>query len=178
MARFVALLRGVNVGKGRRVPMADWRKALEALGCSNVRTLLNSGNAVFDGPPRATPASLATRIHDALAEALQVEVPVIVKSAADVSAAVAENTLAREATDPTRLLIAFTAGAADLAALSVLAPLAAPPERFVLGRHAAYLWCPQGILQSRAAEALLGKPGRAATCRNAATVARIVDSLA
>ena len=47
MPAFLALLRGVNVGKAKRVPMAELRRVLEDLGCTNVATLLNSGNAVF-----------------------------------------------------------------------------------------------------------------------------------
>jgi uncharacterized protein (DUF1697 family) len=45
MPRFVALLRGVNVGKAKRVPMAQLRAWLAELGYSGVATLLNSGNA-------------------------------------------------------------------------------------------------------------------------------------
>ena len=52
-----------------------------------------------------------------------------------------------------------------------------PPEKFLLGRHAAYLWCPNGILESRAAEALLGRAGRAATSRNWSTVGKIAALL-
>jgi uncharacterized protein (DUF1697 family) len=46
---FVALLRGVNVGKGKRVPMGELRALLCALGYTGVSTLLNSGNAVLTG---------------------------------------------------------------------------------------------------------------------------------
>jgi uncharacterized protein (DUF1697 family) len=74
---------------------------------------------------------------------------------------------------PSRLLVAFTASAGDLCSLATLEPLTRPPEKFLLGQHAAYLWCPNGILESRAAEALLGKAGRVATSRNWATVGRI-----
>ena len=48
MKRHIALLRGINVGKAKRVPMADLRALMQGLGHANVRTLLNSGNAVFD----------------------------------------------------------------------------------------------------------------------------------
>ena len=51
--RYVALLRGINVGKAKRVAMADLRAALESLGYTDVATLLNSGNAVFTAPPAA-----------------------------------------------------------------------------------------------------------------------------
>ena len=55
MPTFVALLRGVNVGKAKRVPMAELRALLSGLGYTGVATLLNSGNAVFHAP-RGTPA--------------------------------------------------------------------------------------------------------------------------
>lgn len=172
MPRFVALLRGVNVGKGKRVPMAEWRGLLEAQGYREVETLLNSGNAVFESPGRST------RVHGeairlALQKSLGLEVPVIVKSATDLAAIQEENTLAREAPDPSRLLVAFSAESTDLQGLAGLAALVVPPERFLLGRQAAYLWCPAGILESQAAKSLLGKVGRAATTRNWATVTKI-----
>ena len=47
MPVYVALLRGVNVGKAKRVPMADLRIVLAGLACTGVATLLNSGNAAF-----------------------------------------------------------------------------------------------------------------------------------
>ena len=65
MTRCVVLLRGVNVGRANRIAMADFRAALEQLGCSDVATYVQSGNAVveWDG----TPAALETAVHDALA---------------------------------------------------------------------------------------------------------------
>lgn len=172
MPRFVALLRGVNVGKSKRVPMAKLRELLTAQGYGDVQTLLNSGNAIFESANRSATAN-ANRIREAIAESLHVDVPVIVKSSKEIAAIQLENKLATVATDPSRLLTAFTASAAGLKALALLAPLISPPERFLLGKHAVYLWCPNGILQSRAAEALLGKVGRAATTRNWATVTKI-----
>ncbi len=52
-ARFVALVRGINVGTAKRVAMADLRALVEALGYRNAATLLNSGNVVFEGPAGA-----------------------------------------------------------------------------------------------------------------------------
>jgi len=176
MPRYVALLRGVNVGRANRVPMADWRALLEALGCKGVRTLLNSGNAVFDSPARSADG-VADAIRSALAGKLAVDVPVIVKSEKDLVAIVRGNELAAPATDPSRLLVAFTRDAKSLAGLAALAPLVKAPERFHLGERAAYLFCADGILASKAAVALLGKAGREATTRNWATVLKIRDLL-
>ena len=47
MPRYVALFRGINVGKANRIAMADFRELLTSLGYTDVKTLLNSGNAVF-----------------------------------------------------------------------------------------------------------------------------------
>ena len=174
--RFVVLLRGVNVGGARRVPMADFRALLEGLGYSGVRTLLNSGNAVFGSTARSTSAH-AARIRKALADGLGVEVPVVVKSAAEMAAIVAANTLADTATDASRLLVAFAGEAAALQALGAVAPLLRETDRWQLGEHAAYLWCPDGILHSPAAAALLGRTGAAVTTRNWATVGKLMALL-
>ena len=75
------------------------------------------------------------------------------------------------------VVVAFTAGPGALAGLAPLAALVAPPERFLLGRHAAYLGCSNGILACKAADALLGRPGRTATTRNAATLGKLLALL-
>jgi uncharacterized protein (DUF1697 family) len=170
-ATYVALLRGVNVGGSNRVPMATWREQLLGLGCADVSTLLASGNAVFRCAG-GTPAQLAAAIAAALAESLDLDVPVIVKTAAELAAVAAENPFAA-APDPSRLLVAFAPDAAALASLAAIASRVAPTEQFLLGRHAAYLHCPDGILKSRAGEALLGRAGRAVTTRNWATVTKL-----
>lgn len=173
MPRYVVLLRGVNVGKAKRVPMAAFRQLLEAQGFTAVHTVLNSGNAVGAHSGRSAD-SLATRVHAAVQEALGLDVPVLVKSAAEFNAAVAENPLAAlpEAQQP-QLLLAFAQSSAALQPLQAVAPLVQPPETLHIGRHAAYLHCAAGILQSQAALALLGKVGRGVTTRNWATVLKI-----
>jgi uncharacterized protein (DUF1697 family) len=172
MPTFVALLRGVNVGKAKRVPMAELRALLGELGYSGVATLLNSGNAVFRAA-RGAPAGHATRIAAAIVERLGVEVPVIVLAAATLDTVVAGNALGPAADDPSRLLVAFVQDPASLADVAAIAPLVVPPERFLVGQQAAYLDCASGILESKAGAALLGKAGRAATTRNWATVMKL-----
>ena len=173
MTTFVALLRGVNVGKAKRVPMTEFRKLLVALGHTDVATLLNSGNAVFRSRA-GTPARLASGIAEAIARKLKVEVPVIVKSAKELAAIVAENPVNVGPAEHSRFLVAFTQEPAALGDLAAIEPLTKPPERFVIGKHAAYLYCPDGILKSKAGEALLGKAGRRATTRNLATTLKLL----
>lgn len=172
MPRFVALLRGVNVGKANRVPMADWRELLAQLGYTQVATLLNSGNATFSAA-RGTAASHASAIARLLAERLQVKVPVVVKSARDLARVVADNPFVVAAAEHPRLLVALAQDTDALAALAAIGALVVPPERFFVGRAAAYLYCTRGLLDSKAASALLGKRGRAVTTRNWATVLKL-----
>lgn len=172
MPRFVALLRGVNVGKTKRVPMAELRAMLGELGYANVATLLNSGNAVFDATA-GTPVAHAAAIAAAIQARLGIEVPVIVKSARELASIVAQCPIAAPEGSHSRFLVAFVQDGKAVATLAAVEPLLAPEEQFALGAHAAYLLCANGILESKAGEALLGKAGRHATTRNWATVRKL-----
>lgn len=176
MPVFVALLKGVNVGQAKRIPMAAFRALLASLGYLDVRTLLNSGNAIFRGAD-VPQARHAAAIHDALVATLGLDVQVVVKSSRDWHAIVRENTLAADSDDPSRLLVVF---AQSHAAIDALRPLerGTPPERFVVGRHAAYLRCPDGVLSGQVGSALLGKAGRDVTTRNWTTVGKLTALLA
>lgn len=172
MARFVALLRGINVGKAKRVAMADLRALLESLGYTGVRTLLNSGNAVFDGGAGST-VKLGQHIRSAMVTSLGVDALVIVKTAKEIAGVMAGNPLAAIATDPSRLLVALTTDAKTLAAVQKLASADWGAEKVHIGAHAAYLWCANGILESKAAVALLKGLEDSGTTRNWATLEKI-----
>ena len=172
MKRHIALLRGINVGKAKRVAMADLRGLMEDHGFTNVRTLLNSGNAVFDAEA-GTAAAHAKRLRAAIGESLGVDCEVIVKTAADLAGAIAEHPLRHHANDDARLLVMFTQ---DVAVLAVLKPLEATdwaPEAFAAGQHAAWLWCADGIIESRLAKAVGKLLKERGTARNWATVVKL-----
>ena len=78
--RYVALLRGINVGTAKRVAMTEFRALVEKLGYSEVRTLLNSGNVVFSAA-KAEPRKAALRIQAALEGKLGISARVTVISA-------------------------------------------------------------------------------------------------
>ena len=176
MKRHIALLRGINVGKAKRVPMADLRALIEALGYANVRTLLNSGNAVFDAKA-GTPAAHARRLRAAILERTGVDCEVIVKTAADLAAAIAEHPLRRHADDDARMLVIFAQEASALALLKPLEDGDWAPEAFAVGRHAAWLWCANGIIESRIGKAVGKLLVQRGTARNWATVVKL-DALA
>jgi uncharacterized protein (DUF1697 family) len=172
MPKFVALLRGINVGKAKRVPMAELRALLAELGYTDIATLLNSGNAVFRAP-KGTQAKHAENIGAAILGKLKIEVPVIVKSAKELLAIVGENQLAEQASNHSHLLVVFAQNNATLSGLGAVESLVVLPEQFLVGKNAAYLHCATGIMESKAGEALLGKAGKLVTTRNWATVLKL-----
>ena len=134
-----------------------------------------ASNAVFVAE-RGTPTRMSEDIATALTRTMKLEVPVVVKSAEQWADVVAGNEVAKVVTDPSRLLVAIAQDSRSLNKLAALKPLAAPQEQFVLGKYAAYLHCPDGILKSRAGKALLAgldRIGSAVTTRNWATVLKL-----
>jgi uncharacterized protein (DUF1697 family) len=170
--RFVALFRGINVGKAKRMAMGDLRTIFEALGYARVQTLLNSGNVVFDGG-RQSPATHAARIRAAVVEQLGVDALVIVKSARELGSAVAGNELLGECSDASRLLVVFAVDPAALATLQTLAEQDWGADSLKVGPHAAYLWCGNGVLESRLAVRMLRELTNTGTTRNWATVEKL-----
>ncbi len=170
--RRVALLRGINVGRAKRVTMGDLRALVEGLGYSDVRTLLNSGNVVFTAP-RAVRGDVAGRIEEAIATRLGVPARVIVLTAADLAAVVKDNPLGEAASDPSRLLVTILNKRADRARLQELAQQDWTPEILAIGESAAYVWCAEGILAGRLFGAVDRALGDTATSRNWATIKKL-----
>ena len=171
--RLVALLRGVNVGHANRVAMADLRALLTDLGYFDVRTLLNSGNAVFSTIGEAGSAYAAERVREVLAERLALRVAVVAVSAPELAVAIAQNPLADIAGDPARLLVAFLPDPADRFLLTAMTERDWAPEAFAVGERVAYLWCPEGVAKSPLSHALGQALGDRVTARNWTTVLKL-----
>lgn len=171
-SRQVALLRGINVGRAKRVAMADLRTLVEELGYSDVRTVLNSGNIVFTAP-RASPDDAAVRMEKAITTRLGISARVMVFTASEVCEAVRCNPLLEVADDPSRLLVAVLANPADRRVLEPLVEQDWTPESLALGPRVAYLWCPEGILASRLPEAVGRVLKDGVTTRNWTTMKKL-----
>lgn len=174
--RFVALLRGINVGRAKRVAMADLKGAVEALGYTAVRTLLNSGNVVFTRPG-ALKGDPAARIEAAVLMKLGVSSRVTVLDAGELEAIIRGNPLAGRCDDPSRLLVTVLADAEVRKPLVPLTRERWGEDALALGSRVAYLWCPGGMLQSPLAERVMKLTGDGATSRNWATMQKLHAAL-
>lgn len=191
MTTYILLLRGINVGKANRLAMATLKAVLENLGALQVRTLLNSGNAIFALPPDVAGTTtsddaacelIADQIAAALLRDTGLDLHCIVKTAADLRAIAAgldTATLAGQtAPDPSRLLIGFSRNSQTLTQFEAAASvLPATRSKLQISNTALHLYCTDGINQCPMADLLVSKKWRAITCRNLTTLQKIIALL-
>ncbi len=170
--RYVVLLRGINVGAARRIPMARLRDVLTALGHDAVRTHLASGNVLLESP--LPEAALGAAVTDAIAGEFGFDVPVVVRTGPELADVVAADPFRSRVTDPSRYSVTFLPEAPDPDRVADLPP-PEEGEYLVRGREL-YLWLPAGMAQAPMAkwkwDRLLGVAG---TNRNWNTVATLAD---
>jgi uncharacterized protein (DUF1697 family) len=178
MARvYAALLRGINVGGHRKVPMADLRALLTKLGHGDVRTYLQSGNAVFTSAAGDEEA-LAAQLEQAIAEHFGFTVDVLVRDHAYLKSVADACPFPAAMLAGSQLHVTYFSapvGASSLASLNAAIFL---PEEFRLGDRVLYLYAPDGIGRSKLAEALTKSTSATdviATTRNWNTVAKLVE---
>jgi len=172
MTQCIGLLRGINVGRAKRVPMAELRKLVETLGYSGVRTLLNSGNVVFEAG-RPSVSKIAASIEAAIQARFQFPVPVVVVTSAELKTIIAENPLLHSARDPSKQLVAFAANSSPLLEAKALLAQSWSPDELAVGSKAAYLWCANGIIESKLMQVFSRVTRDATTTRNWATVLKL-----
>jgi uncharacterized protein (DUF1697 family) len=171
MTQYIALLRGINVGKAKRIAMADLRALLQDLGGADVRTLLNSGNAVFRSESSA--GDLSAQVESEIVRRFNFSVRVVILSAADLDAIIAADPLLDAAPDPSKHMLAFPAEPAALEKARPLLGTDWTPDRLAVGSQAAYLWCAAGVIESRLLQAFSRATGEGFTARNWATALKL-----
>jgi uncharacterized protein (DUF1697 family) len=169
----IALLRGVNLGGHRAVAMADLRELATALGFSEVRTLLNSGNLVFDAGAH-TSAQLEALLEGEAEQRLGLRTDFHVRSAGEWRAIIAKNPFPAEAKrDPARLIMFCLKTAPGAKAFTALQAAIKGPERVLgVGRHA-YIYYPDGQGRSTLTIGIIDKALNRGTGRNWNTVLKL-----
>ncbi|MBX3271459.1 MAG: DUF1697 domain-containing protein [Sandaracinaceae bacterium] len=171
----VVLLRAVNVGGTAKLPMAELRRLLEGVGCADVRTYVQSGNAVVRAPARVA-ASLPARLGDAIEGALGFRPAVIVRSAEAWREVAAAHPFDGEGVEPKLLNVAFLAEAP--AAGRALDPARSPGDRALVRGREVYLYYPHGSGRSKLDNGYLERAlGTASTMRNWRTVGALAALL-
>ncbi|MEU2280805.1 DUF1697 domain-containing protein [Streptomyces sp. NPDC013178] len=174
---YAALLRGINVGGARKVPMAALRALLEGLGHGDVRTYLQSGQAVFSRD-HGDEDSLAGEITRAIEKQFGFPVDVIVRDHAYLKAVADACPFPAADLEAKQLHVTYFSTAVDPDRFAGIDRAAHLPEEFRLGDRALYLYAPDGLGRSKLAEQL-SRPrvnkGLIATTRNWNTVVKLVE---
>ncbi|GAA1902226.1 DUF1697 domain-containing protein [Streptantibioticus ferralitis] len=177
----MALLRGINLGSRNRLAMRTLRELIAAMGGKDVKTLLQSGNAVFEHV-EADPARLAGELESRIAEETGLTVPCVIRTGADIQRVVERNPFAKELSgaiagvpvDPARLVVTFLSGPLDASKLSEPDPERYAPDQFRQGESELYVHCPNGISDSRLVRDLTtARLGVTGTARNWNTVTKL-----
>jgi uncharacterized protein (DUF1697 family) len=168
------MLRGINLGPNRRVPMAELRALLGDAGYEDVQTYVQSGNIVL-----SSTASVADLEHEAqrlISDRFGFDVPVVGRTRRQLAAVVKRNPFGDVAQDPKRYQVSFLSAKLDAETLATLKAAVVEPERFEAQGRELYAWHPDGVARSKLWNALAGKGlGVTATARNWTTVTTLLE---
>lgn len=171
MNTYIALFRGINVGGKNSLKMKDLVNLLEELGAHNVKTYIQSGNAVFQTSKE--PSQLSEQIRLAIQQRFGFAPHVLVLEKAEFEKAVAENPFPEAESNPSFLHLGFLANTPEHPNLEALKKLKSESEQYHLIEKVFYLYAPEGVGRSKLAassEKLLGVP---MTDRNWKTISKI-----
>lgn len=177
MAKWVALLRGINVGGGNRLPMAELRALCDALGWTKVETYIGSGNIVFEAA--AEPAALEAALEAAIGRASGLRIPVIARSAMQWRVYAPSNPFPDAAElEPNRLMLMLAKQPLLAGAAAALAERARDGERIEQTADALWVHYPAGAGTSRLSPAWFDRlAGSPVTARNYRTVLKLQEML-
>lgn len=175
MSRFIVLLRGINVGSNRSVPMADLKKLLGQLGFSNITTYIQSGNVLLES--HLSEAAIAKKMQSALLKRFGFEVKVFVISPARLSAVIEANPfIARHAAQSGRLYFTLLEKKPQAELAAKLNALDGKGDELAIVGDVVYLFCPNGYGRSVYSNTVVEKTLQmAATTRNLATMKKMEE---
>jgi len=176
MMTYIAMLRGINVGRGKMVKMERLRTLFAGLGFGEVKTYVQSGNVVFQAE-RKSSAELTRTIEAKIQRDFGFIVPVLIKTSKELAQIVRANPLLRvKGIDVSKLHVTFLSDAPPKTATKVLEDLATTRERFRILNREIYLYCPDGYGNSKLTNNTIEKKfSLVATTRNWRTVSALLE---
>jgi uncharacterized protein (DUF1697 family) len=173
--RYVALLRGVNVGGKNLLPMKDLAGIFAEAGCKDVRTYIQSGNVIFSAPASAL-KGLPGLITDRIAKRFGYRVPVILRTAQQLARTLSDNPFLRAGEAEKTLHVYFLADLPDARAVGDLDIDRSPPDSFRVSDREIYLHVPNGMGRTKLTNAYFdSKLSTTSTARNWATVLKLFE---
>lgn len=174
---FIALLRGINVGGHKPVPMGELRALCAQLGLTDVQSYIQSGNLLFGSGQPATAASIESALEGAIAERFGFPVDVLVRDASAWPALVAGNPLRTESEkQPSLVMLALAKRRPDPGAVTALRGRAQAGERIEAAGEAIWIHFAGGAGRSKLSPGLIDRlVGSPVTTRNWRTVLKLAE---
>lgn len=173
MTAFAALLRGINVGGKNMIPMTELKTSFSTLGLEDVVSYLQSGNVVFRSSGKAV--DLAKQLERQISRDFGLEVPVILRTGAELSRIAERNPFLGDESQLSKLFVVFLDRRPAANAVRELDPDRSPPDRFDSRGRELYLHTPNGAGRSKlTTDYFERRLGARATARNWNTVLQLV----
>ncbi|HTQ28632.1 MAG TPA: DUF1697 domain-containing protein [Puia sp.] len=176
MQTYISMLRGINLGS-KQVPMTSLKELYEGLRFKEVITYIQSGNVIFRATGRENSTDLCAGIEKAIHKKYHFEVPVIIRTRAEMKAAIAANPfLHKKGINPEKLHVTFLAEEPGQTQVAHLCAVNHAPDEFVLSGKEIYLHCPNGYGISKLSNNFFeNKLKVKATTRNWKTVNKLAE---
>lgn len=175
MITYLALLRGINVGGKRKVPMKELSEVFVRAGCSDVETYIQSGNVIFSAD-NTTPAHLSDTLVSGIGERFGFQVPVVLRTAEELAQVVRNNPFLKNGTDEETLHVLFLSDLPHPDCVDALDPARSIPDAFAVCGREVYLRLPDGVARTKLTNQYFDSKLRTiGTMRNWRTVATLLE---
>jgi uncharacterized protein (DUF1697 family) len=175
LAKYVALLRGVNVGGKNLLPMKDLAQIFIEAGCADVRTYIQSGNVIFRAAGSVL-EELPGRVMQRITERFGYRTPIILRTVDQVDKAIRNNPFAKAGAPGNTLCVLFLEDLPSAERVRNLDPARSPPDAFFVAGREIYLHFPNGMARSKLTNAYFdSKLATTSTARNWNTVLKLFD---
>lgn len=177
MERYIALLRGINVGGKNKILKSELEGLFIGMGFSNVKTYIQSGNIVFDTSLIISNSALESKIEAEIETKLNLEVPVIIRSAKEWQKIVEQNPFIPEMeSEFVRFYVTFIKNLPQNENYEILNTLSFDPDKFVIHGSEIYLCYATKASDSKLTNNLMeNKLKVMATTRNWKTVLKLLE---
>ncbi|MCG8485189.1 MAG: DUF1697 domain-containing protein [Clostridia bacterium] len=177
MERYIALLRGINVGGKRIIKMDDLKTVLSSIGLKNIITYIQSGNIIFDCP-KSNIQVLEEKMKKEIFKSFGFEVPVIIRTHEEYIALTDRNPFFNAESDTSKLVITFLQQKPNAEDIRITEKLDFPPDKFQIKGKEVFIYCESKYHLTKISNSFFEKKlNTHATSRNWKTLNKILQMI-
>jgi uncharacterized protein (DUF1697 family) len=175
MAKYISILRGINVGGNRKIMMKDLKSLYERLDFSKVETYIQSGNVLFESEQKLSIKELEEKIQQAIAETFGFDVPLIVRTAEEWTEIIAKSPFWKEKdVDIEKLHLTILKQIPSNESLMKIKEMKFQPDRFEIMERDVFVYCENGYGRTKITNDFFEKKLKiSASTRNWKTVIKL-----